>query len=175
MTSLRARKYVPAAVGSVSAIALVLGLLSSVAIATPTGRSVNATSKNWTVTVWVARTSTKAGTTIPAIVTVDNRTGHRVEVNGCAGVIYKIVVGNSKVPNSPVAPTVLCTGTMAPGTHVFHTKVLTTYQTCSGNLNCGDPAEPSALPRGTYHTQVVLPDAKASLPTPRPLTITLTT
>jgi hypothetical protein len=175
MKSLHARKYLPVAVGSVSVIALVLGLLSSVASAAPNGQSVSATSKDWTVTVWVARTSTKAGTTIPATVTVDNRTDHRVEVTGCVGTIYKIVVGNSKVPNRPVIPTVLCAGTIGPGAHVFHTKVVTTYQTCSGNLNCGDPAKPSALPSGTYHTQVLLPGAKASLPAPRPLTITLTT
>jgi hypothetical protein len=129
-------------------MALVLGPLSSVATATPRGQSVSATSKDWTVTIWVARTSTKVGTTIPATVTVDNRTHHRVEITGCAGVIYEIVVGNSKVPNSPIVPTVLCTGTMDPGTHVFHTKVLTTYQTCNGSLNCGDPAQPSALPAG---------------------------
>lgn len=172
MESMRARRHLLAAVWSVSVVALVLGLVSSVASATPSGQSVSATSKDWTVTIWVARTSTRAGTTIPATVTVDNRTGHRVEVTGCVGTIYKIVVGNSKVPNSPVIPTVLCAGTMAPGAHVFHTKVLTTYQTCSGNLNCGDPAKPSALPAGTYRTQVVLPGA---FPTPGPLAITLTT
>jgi len=42
-----------------------------------------------TVTLWVARTSTKPGTSIPAIVTVDNRTSHRIEIVGCPGTDYE--------------------------------------------------------------------------------------
>lgn len=103
--------------------------------------------------LWVARTSTRAGTTIPAIVTVDNKTGRRIEISGCTGVIYEILVGNSKVPNSPIIPSVLRVSKIGPGVHVFRTKVQTTYQEC-GSLDtprCGNPPRMSPLPAGTYH------------------------
>ena len=177
MKVLRERRHARTAVGAVSVVALVLGLLTSRASAASTGQSDAATSKDWTVTVWVARTSTRAGTTIPATVTVDNRTSRRISFSGCPGTIYELILGNAKVPNSPVIATVLCLGKMTPGIHVFHTKVQSTYQVCvvRGTPPCGNPPKPSPLPTGTYHTQIVLPDAKPSLPTPRPLTITLTT
>ena len=145
--------------------------------ASTSGRSHTATSKDWSVTVWVARTSTKPGTLIPATVTIDNRSDHRIEIVGCPGTDYEILADNSKIPNSPVIPAVLCASKMGPGIHVFHTEVQTTYQEC-GSLDtprCGNPPKMSSLPVGTYHTQLILPGAKPSLPMPRALTVTLGT
>jgi hypothetical protein len=118
---------------------------------------------------------TKAGTSIPARVTVDNRTGHSVVIVGCPGIDYEIVAGNSKVPNTPGIPTVLCESKMSPGLHVFHTKVLTTYMGCGGEgfPLCGNPPKLLPLPDGTYHTQLILPGSP-SMPKPRALAITLT-
>jgi hypothetical protein len=130
------------------------------------------------VTLWVARTSTKSGTSIPATVTVDNQTNHRIEIVGCPGTDYEIIAGSSTVPNSPVIPTALCSSEMSPGVHVFHTKVQTMYVSCGGaavSPPCGKPPKLTALPTGSYHTQLILPGAEPSLPMPRALTITLET
>lgn len=157
-----------------SMIAIVL-LASGVAQAS-TGHTVTATSKEWTVRLWVARTTAKSGTTIPATVTVDNRTGRSANLVGCPGVVYEIGLGNAKVPNSLAVSTVLCEGTISPGVHVFHTKVQTTYQSCGGTSvpRCGNPPKMSSLPPGIYRTQIVLPGAKGFPASLRPLTITLT-
>jgi len=157
-------------------IALVLVSVPSGAGAAPNGSSHTATSKDWTVTLWVARTSARAGASIPAIVTVDNRSGRNVDIFGCPGTDYEVVAGNSAVPNSPAIPTVACGGKMSPGVHVFRTKVFTVYMGCGGGGNppCGQPPKLSPLPNGTYHTQLILPSSKPSLPMPRPLIITLT-
>lgn len=165
------------AVVAVSLVTL-LGVVPTNAGASSSGRSHTATSKDWTVTLWVARTSTKLGTSIPATVTVDNRTSHRIEIVGCPGTDYEIIAGSSTVPNSPIIPTVLCSSEMSPGIHVFHTKVQTMYVSCGGGAGsppCGKPPKLTALPRGTYHTQLILPGAEPSLPMPRALTITLET
>jgi hypothetical protein len=164
--------------------ALAVSLVTLLGVAPPNagassgGRSHTATSKDWTVTLWVARTSTKSGTSIPATVTVDNRTNHRIEIVGCPGTDYEIIAGSSTAPNSPVIPTVLCSSGMSPGVHVFHTKVQTTYVSCGGGVGsppCGKPPKLTALPRGTYHTQLILPGAEPSLPMPRALNITIET
>jgi hypothetical protein len=176
MKSSLARRRPFAALSAVSAVVLTLGSLVAAPTSASNGRSVTASAKDWSVTLWVARTSTKAGTTIAATVTVDNRMQHRVEITGSAGANYEILVGNAKVPNSPIIATVLCVSTMGPGIHVFHTKVQTTYQICGGRGSppCGNPTTMTALPLGIYHTEVVLPSAVHRLPQPRPLTITLT-
>ena len=156
--------------------ALLLGLIPTVnASADTEGRTVTATSKSWIVTLRVEGTYTRVGSTIPATVAIDNRTVHSVEISGCPGVTYKIVLGNSKVPNSPIIPSVLCVSKMSPGVHVFHTKVQTAYQECGGvgTPRCGNPPRMSPLPTGTYHTQVVLPGTNPSLPKLGSLSITI--
>ena len=138
-------------------------------------RTVTALSKSWIVTLRVEGTYTKAGTTIPATVTIDNRTGHSVNITGCPEVIYKIVLGNFKIPNSPVNTSALCVSKMSPGVHVFRTKVQTTYQACGGGgyPPCGNPPNFPRLPTGTYRTQVVLPGTIPSLPKLGSLSITI--
>jgi hypothetical protein len=175
MKPLRDRRNAQAVFGALSVAVLVCGLLLSQTSAAVTGSIVTATSKGWTVAVWVARTTTKSGTTIPATITLDNRTGHRVEFTGCPGVVFTIVVGNAKVPNRPVIATAFCGSKMTPGVHVFHTKVLTNYQTCgiNGSPKCGNPRKLPALPTGTYHTYVIWPGTMPALPRPASVTITL--
>ena len=177
MKVLRERKLIQGALSAVAVVSLVFGLLVSGTSAPSTGKTVSATSKDWKVTIWVARTSTKAGTTIPATVAVDNQTGHQVEVTGCPGVVYGMVVGNAKIPNYPVIPAELCSTKLTPGIHVYHTKVLTDYQTCGGGNGapkCGNPPRLSALPVGTYRTEIVAPGSRPAIPMPKPLTIILT-
>jgi len=135
-----------------------------------------ASSRHWKVTLSVARTSTKVGTTISALVTVDNRTDHRVEISGCPGTTYEILLGNAKVPNTPVSSLVLCVSWIDPGVHVFRSKVQTKYQMCNAATGpkCGNPPRIPPLPVGKYHTQLVLPSSAVQLPMPKPISITLT-
>ena len=135
-----------------------------------------ATSQDWTVTISVAHTTAKAGTTIPATFSIDNKTGHRIQVSGCAGQEYELVLGNDTIHNFPLMPADLCGGWMGPGIHVVHATVSTSYESCGGNgvPRCGNPPRLSALPAGTYRTQILLPVASPSLPQPQPLTIVLT-
>lgn len=139
-------------------------------------QSTTTSSHNWKVTMWVARISTRVGTTIPAIVTVDNRTDHRVTISGCPGTTYEIVLSNNDVPNEAVIPTVLCVGTMTPGIHAYFTDVQTSYQTCgiANTPSCGKPPKIPKLPVGTYRTELILPGAGPQLPMPKPLAITIT-
>jgi hypothetical protein len=150
MKATRDRSNLLAAVGAVSAVVLTLVSLVSGPASASSGRWVSASTKDWSVTLWVARTPTKAGTTIPATVTVDNRTGHRVEITGRTFTNCEVLVGNAKVPNLPIIPTILCASSMSAGVHVFHTKVQTTYQRCGGEgtAHCGNPPKMSALPVG---------------------------
>jgi hypothetical protein len=87
----------------------------------------SASTKDWSVTLGVAQTSTKAATTIPATVAVDHWKGHRADAIGCTFTDFEVLVGNPKVPNSPIVPTVLCDSSMSARVHVFHMKIQTTY------------------------------------------------
>jgi hypothetical protein len=55
-------------------------------------------------------------------------------------------------------------------------KIQTTYQSCGGEgtPHCGNPPRMSALPVGTFRTEIVQPGAKYHLPVPPSLIITLT-
>jgi hypothetical protein len=169
------RQTAQTALSALALAAAICGLLMSHASAAVNGSEVTAASKGWTVELWVARTTTRAGTTIPATITLDNRTGHRVEVTGCPGVIFTIVASNANVPNRPVIAAEYCGSAMTPGIHVFHTKVLTDYQTCGikDSPRCGSPRKLPALPAGTYHTYVIWPTAMPTLPRPASVAITL--
>lgn len=175
MKQIHAPTHSLVAVLAATAIALTFVSVPTDVGAVSRGERHSATSKDWKVTVWVSRTSTKAGESIPATVTVDNRTGRGVFITGCPGTDYEIVAGNSSSPNKPVIPAVLCASKMSPGVHVFRTKVLTKYVNCGAKGSpCGQPPKLPPLPYGTYRTQLVLPTSAFPLPMPPPLTITLT-
>jgi hypothetical protein len=160
----------------ISVVALVCVLLTTEASATSTGRTSTASSKAWTVTVWLARNSTKAGIPVPVTITVDNKTARKLTGTGCPGVNFLMDVGNAKIPNPIPETTAFCGFSIAPGIHVFHTKVITTFEGCGGNgvPMCGNPPKMSALPVGTYHTQIVWPRFGNTLPKPRKFIVRLT-
>jgi hypothetical protein len=161
--------------GVVSAVVLVSGLLAIGASAASSGRTNTAVSKVWTVSVWLARSSTEAGTPIPATVTIDNKTAHRLTGTGCPGVNFSMDVGNATFPNPIPETAAYCGFSIAPGVHVFHTKVITTFEGCSGEglPKCGKPPKLSALPAGTYQTRIIWPGFGNTLPKPRKFTVTL--
>jgi hypothetical protein len=144
--------------------------------ATSSDQTSTVSSRDWKVTLWVARISTKVGTTIPAIVTLDNRTDHRVTISGCPGTTYEIALDSQRVPNEPIIPSVLCIGSITPGIHAYSTDVQTGYQTCGipDTPSCGKPPKIPMLPAGTYRTELLLPSAAHLIPTPKALAITVT-
>ena len=165
-----------ALLGVISAAALLCGLSAVGASAASSGRTSTATSKEWTVTESVARTVVQAGTSIAATITIDNKTAHKLSGTGCPGVNFKMGVGSAQIPN-PIGETLaLCGYSIIPGVHVFHTKVITTYQTCGGGgtPKCGKPPRLTALPAGTYHTQILWPELGNNFPKPQQFTVTLT-
>lgn len=161
---------------SMSAVAITGALLVSLSApgmaGAASGASSTARTVDWIETVWVARTTVKAGVAIPATVTVVNRTNHKLAVMGCGG---SMTVANSKVPNPLIVGTSLCLWMASPGRHVFRFKVSTTYQICggSGSPACGSPPRMTPLPPGVYRTEAILPSTKG-MGTPRPITIRLT-
>ena len=145
-----------------------------------TGATSSARGAGWTVTISIATTTAKAGAIIPATIALENRTGHAVRFGDCRGTYDLMNLGNAKIPNAIVVATPACIGnSIAPGTHVVHIKVWTTYEGCTrstpgpGLPRCTASGAPVALPAGTYKTNVVLPSIKG-LPTPKALTVRLT-
>lgn len=145
-----------------------------------TGATSSARGAGWTVTISIATTTAKAGAIIPATIALENRTGHAVRFGDCRGTYDLMNLGNAKIPNAIVVATPACIGnSIAPGTHVVHIKVWTTYEGCTrstpgpGLPRCTASGAPVPLPAGTYKTNVVLPSIKG-LPTPKALTVRLT-
>ena len=163
------------ALGVVASVVLVCALLATGVSGASSSRMSTASSKVWTVTVWLSRSSTKAGLPIPVTVTINNKTAHKLSGTGCPGVNFLMDVSNAKVPNPIPETAAYCGFSIAPGIHVFHTKVITTYEGCSGNgmPKCGKPPKLSALPAGTYHTQIIWPGFANALPKPPRFTVTL--
>ena len=163
-----------------SAGALLMALAAPGLAAVSSGVSSTARTAGWTVTVLVARTTVKAGTAIPATITIDNHSGHAVRIGECPGTYDLMNLGNAKIPNSIVVPTPACSeNSIAPGVHVVHTKVWTTFEGCTKSTPSHDlPRCPKSgtsvpLPVGNYRTNIVLPSIKG-LPTPKPITVRLT-
>ena len=163
------------AVLAVAAVFAVITLHTTSVVSSPRGEGHGAMTRDWAVTVALAATTVREGSTIAATFTIDNKTGHRVRVTGCPGQEYVIILGYSSVHNSPIVPSDFCAGWMGPGVHVVHALVYTTYDRCGGKgvPRCGTRPKMSDLPPGRYHTQILLPEA-TSLPTPAPITVVIT-
>jgi len=133
-------------------------------------------SKGWVVTLSIAKTSLRAGSSMPATVTIVNKTGHNVRVEGCASdETFAVGIGNAKVPYTFFSGAVACVTTLHEGSNVFHERIVATYQICGGQGNpaCG-PGSPK-LPTGRYHTVVAWVSALPSIPKPGALWFTVTT
>jgi len=144
---------------------------------TPTSAQVHAaSSKDWTVSISAAHRDVRVGATEMATFVLDNKTGRRIEVSGCPGQDYELVLGNTRTPNLAIVPADYCTSWMSPGIHVVSAVIRTSYDACGivGSPRCGNPPRMSALPPGTYLTQILLPGARPALPTPAPLRIVIT-
>lgn len=141
-----------------------------------TGATSTATTKNWTVTIWVSRTTVERGVPIAATVALVNRTSRTIRGGGCSGINYEMALTNSKTKNTLAIPTVACSWFATSGTHIARTTVKTTWLECGGYglPRCSITMKHfPALPPGTYHTLIQLPVAKG-LPTSKAITVRLT-
>lgn len=134
-------------------------------------------SKGWVVTLSIAKTTLRAGSSMAATITVLNRTGHTVKISGCPGdQIFVVGLGNAKVPYAGISSSVACFSTLHRGANVFHERVRATYQVCGGtdNLPCPAGGGMPSLPTGRYHTVVELPITTPPMPKTGTLWVTVT-
>ena len=113
-------------------------------------------SKGWVVTLAVAKTTVRIGAKLSATITVDNRTGHSVTVQGCQpNFDFSVELANAKVPYQGLSGAVACSTKFRVGSTVIHTQVSAVYSSCGG-LGLPSCANPD-LPVGAYHTVVNWP------------------
>jgi hypothetical protein len=78
-------------------------------------------SKGWIVTLTIAKNSLLAGTSIPAIVSIVNRTGRTIRDFGCAvDATFAVSIGNAKLQFAPADGFVGCLTEFHKGANVFH-------------------------------------------------------
>lgn len=124
-------------------------------------------SKSWVVTLSIAKTALRTGSSMSATITVRNRTGHDVKISGCPGdQVFVVGLGNRKVPYAGISSGVACSSTLHRGINIFHERVRATYQVCggSGNLPCPSGGGMPDIPPETYHTVVRLPITTPTMP-----------
>jgi hypothetical protein len=155
------------------AFALTVAAVTGTSAGAAPGRSVTTYAPGWSVTLHLATSHVRAGRSVRATLTIDNETGRRVRVAGCAAdFTYQVDLGDRKIPNSPVSGAVACWTTLHPGRNVFHRRVSAREEVCGGR---DGPPCPAPLPTGIYHTIVSWPtSAPGGVPDPGVLTITVT-
>ena len=134
-------------------------------------------SKGWFVTLSVARTSLRTGSSMAATFTVDNETGHAVKFGGCVDdQVFAVGLGNAKVPYPGIASSVACFSTLHKGLNVFHEHVWATYQICGASTgpSCLSGGGMPGLPPGRYHTIVRVPHVAPTMPNSGTLWVTVT-
>jgi len=161
----------------VSAV-LLAASLGGPLVATQAGASVHSTtvvatsSKGWLVTLAVAKTTVHTGAKFSATITIDNRTGHSVTVQGCqSNFDFSIGLANAKVPYQGLSGAVACSTKFRVGSTVIHTPITAVYSSCGGQglPSCANPG----LPVGKYHTVVNWPTGTPHIPQPGRLYITV--
>jgi len=134
--------------------------------------AVTTSSKGWTVTLAVSTTTVRSGGKSSATITIVNRTGHPVTVDGClTNFDFSISLVNAKVPYLGINGGVACSTKFRVGRTVIHSQVVAVYSSCGGpgQPSCGNPN----LPVGTYHTVVNWPTGAPQIPQPGRLYITV--
>lgn len=132
--------------------------------------TVSTTSKGWQVILAVNKNTVRTGTTFMSTITVWNRTGHPVTVEGCQpNFDFSVVLANAKVPYEGLSGAVACSTVFHEGSTVFRAPITAVYPVCGG------PGQPSCanpdLPAGKYHTVVNWPSGPPRIPKPGQLTI----
>lgn len=133
-------------------------------------------SKGWTVTLSIPKVTMRTGSSMPATLTIVNKTKHSVSVSGCeVDGIFTVGIGNAKVPYAPINGDVACSTRLHVGSNVFHERIYATYMSCGGGQGSPkcDPSIPN-LPVGVYGTVVDWPAGIPFIAKPGSLTIWVT-
>jgi hypothetical protein len=127
--------------------------------------NVTTSSKGWAVTLAVSKTTVRTGTKFSATITIVNRTGHSVTVQGCQpNFDFSVELANAKVPYQGLSGAVACSTQLRVGSTVIHAPITAVYSACGGQgqPSCSNPD----LPVGTYHTVVNWPTGNPHIPEP---------
>ncbi len=130
-----------------------------------------------TATVTLSSTTIVAGSSIPATVTITNRTGHDLKEGGCVR-LFNVDLSNETIKPTVEWPDCLTVFTIPTGTSTYPVTVATTYHGCGNGPPQGDV--PTCLPGGTMPPlppgtyQATLYQHPIIAATPPPITVTLT-
>jgi hypothetical protein len=148
----------------------------------PAPASANTNAKSpITVRIALSRTDAIAGESIRGVAIIINSTRNSIPVRSCAldGWLF-VGIANKDIPFNPVVAVVACAGSihLKPGANRFPLSVSTSYQQCgpsasdTGGQHCTSTGMPP-LPKGTYHTSVVILGLPPGTANPAPKAITL--
>jgi hypothetical protein len=159
-------------------VAAMLPLAASVSVAgASSATSVTTSSKGWVVTLTIAKSSLRAGSSMPATLTIVNRTGRVVKMGGCqVDANFVIGIANAKVQYEPISGAVGCWTDFHTGTNVFHEFIAASYNWCGGQGGPKwgkNPTVAPKLPTGHFHTVVEWFGTPSSMPKPGILSVSV--
>jgi hypothetical protein len=133
------------------------------------------------VRIALSRTVVIAGESIQGVAIMTNSTNNSILVRSCARDGWLFVgIANQNISFSPIVAGVACAGSihLKPGANRFLISVSTSYQQCSqgagdaGGPHCTSSGMPP-LPKGSYHTSVVILGLPTGTANPATRAITL--
>jgi hypothetical protein len=117
----------------------------------------------------------EAGSSMPAQIIVDNRTGHALHVKGC-GSPFQIGLDSSSYHAEPGWPACLQTLTIATGKSSYRVAIPASYYDCGpvaqGNSRACLHGRPPPLPAGEYRAILFQSPQIVSAPAPIPVLVT---
>lgn len=129
-----------------------------------------------TASLTLSGTTVRTGGSLTGIITVDNRTGHEIQVEGCAG-LYAVRLRNPGVESNPPAwPACLEPSTIPVGRSTYPVRVTATPDFCAGRGSgpgkCPPEGQMPKLPYGDYEATTYAADPTVPLPAPVPVSVT---
>lgn len=117
----------------------------------------------------------EAGSSMPAHIIVDNRTGHAIHVKGCEG-IFALELNSSSYHPQPGWPLCLQTLTIANGESSYRVMLTASYDVCGRVASTFSPAclhgRPPPLPAGEYRAVLFESAHIVTAPAPIPVLVT---
>jgi len=128
------------------------------------------------VQVKVPSRTLAAGSSMPAQIVVDNRTGHAIHVPGC-GSLFQLALDSNSYHPEPLWPACLQAFTIAIGKSSYPVTLTASYYVCGGVASTGIPAclpddQPPPLPAGEYRAVLFQSPHIVSAPAPIPVRVT---
>ena len=128
------------------------------------------------VQVKVPSRTLAAGSSMPAQIVVDNRTGHAIHVPGC-GSLFQLALDSNSYHPEPLWPACLQAFTIAIGKSSYPVTLTASYYVCGGVASTGIPAclpdgQPPPLPAGGYRAVLFQSSHIVSAPAPIPVRVT---